>query len=461
MRPIDLLSEELNYELRIRGIVSQRKDASQKRKILHKQLEKDRGRNGLEYVDPEYQFESEREVIDRTVDSLTQLISEFDGPESDSLYKRIQSRIIYLTNRVKRIKAVDDNPEIVAYKNEAYASCLELEVLLGEKVSHDDGHNMSMLGTSHFANPLPPLPQTIIQSTPSHSSYPVWKWNVKFSGDKNSDLTSFLVTIDELCTSRHVGKKELFESAVELFGGNALCWFRSVKATMSNWDSLVEALKREFLPADYLDHIWEQIRNRRQDRGEPIHVFVAAMENLFAQLGQYVAESTKVKYIRKNLSPFYINQLALINLVSTSDIITNCRKIDEAHQLSNANKSKRLSISDNKGIRSTNSFEESAPETHSINVPDYSNTGARPKCNSRSSSNKSSNRLRQGPILNESNNPPRSSGHENGVMKCFNCSQPNHAFKHCLARRRKFCYRCGKSDVTLRECSCSKNGQAR
>lgn len=78
LRPIDLLSDELNYELRIRGIVSQRKDASQKRKILHKLLEKERGRNGLEYVDPDYRFESEREVIDTTIEALTQLISEFN-----------------------------------------------------------------------------------------------------------------------------------------------------------------------------------------------------------------------------------------------------------------------------------------------------------------------------------------------------------------------------------------------
>lgn len=455
MRPIDLLSEELNYELRIRGIVSQRKDASQKRKILHKQLEKERGRD-LEYVDPEYQFDSEREVIDNTLESLTQLISEFEGPESDSLYKRIQSRIVYLINRVKRIKPENANPEIIEYKNEAYASCLELEVLLSEKVTHDDGHNMSMMGAGHLTNP--PLPQTIIQSTPSHSSYPVWKWNVKFSGDKNSDLLSFLVAIDELCVSRHVDKKELFDSAVELFSGHALCWFRSVKASMNNWDSLVEALKREFLPADYVDHIWEQIRNRRQERSEPIHVFVAAMENLFAHLGQYVAESTKVKYIRKNLSPFYINQLALINLVSTSDIIANCRKIDEAYQLANANKFKRLSISDNKAISGTNnSFEESAIEGHSSNAPVCSNTGARTKTYSRSSFSKSSPRAKEGPISNKNSNLSKPSSHSNSALKCFNCGQPNHAFKHCLARRRRFCYRCGKSDVTLRECSCSKN----
>lgn len=336
MKPTHLLMDELNYELRIRGIVTERKDQSVKRKLLAKQLEKDCRRSTIEYADPLYNFQDEVEIINRTLDSIRSLIEEFEGPDTDSAYKRICSRIVHITGRVKRIVVSGDDADghAATFKNESYATCLELEVLLQEKVRNGDS---LMDVSSNVPALVPPTVHNVVQTV--NKSVPIYKWGLKFSGEPEEDLLDFLERIDELCASRNVSRKTLFESAVELFAGNALLWFRSVRNTVHDWDSLVALLKREFLPSDYADQLWDAIRARFQQRGETVQVFVAQMENLFLRLNDFVAESTKLKYIKKNLLPHYITQLALTPVNNIADLVHFCRKIDEAHELKSRRKS--------------------------------------------------------------------------------------------------------------------------
>lgn len=83
--------------------------------------------------------------------------------------------------------------------------------------------------------------------------------------DKMS-LNSFLERIEELSFGRNVSKEELFRSAVELFEGPAKVWFRLTKK-VNLWNELVAALKKDFLPKDADDDLWEYIRNRKQNVG--------------------------------------------------------------------------------------------------------------------------------------------------------------------------------------------------
>ena len=40
---------------------------------------------------------------------------------------------------------------------------------------------------------------------------------------------------------------------------------------------------------------------------------------------------------------------------------------------------------------------------------------------------------------------------------CFNCRLPNHSYASCTQKRRRFCFRYGKPEVTLTQCpNCSK-----
>lgn len=444
MKPGHLLVDELNYELRIRGIVTERKDVNVKRKLLAKQLEKDRNRARLEYVDPLYNYENEVTVINKTLDSIRLLIEDFDGPESDSTYKRICSRIAHITGRVKRLVVPDDESasDVTTFKNESFASCLELEVLLQDRVKRE----VSFLDASGGAvAAAPPVVQNVITNTTK--LVPVYKWGVQYSGEPGEGLLTFLERVEELCISRHVDKKALYESAVELFTGDALVWYRSAKNSVHDWDSLVALLKKDFLPSDYTDQLWDTIRARLQLRGEPIQVFVAQMEHLFSRLGSFVAETTKLKYVRKNMLPHYIVQLALTPISNLSDLVRLCKKIDEAHLLKRGQKSSVSAISGGSTKAAASPSPNRAPahkkpawggNRHSGGGCTGSEKPSAPAADCRK------------PI------PPSSAANTSSTV-CWNCKQPNHRFSSCLARRNKFCFKCGRADITVKECPCSKN----
>ncbi|KAB0805399.1 hypothetical protein PPYR_02371 [Photinus pyralis] len=210
MRPVDLLAEELNYELRIRGVVSDRKDAVTKRKILNKLLEKDRNRSNVTHVDPLYDFDNEAEIIEQALDSLKTLIVEFDGTETDSLFKRINSRILYLTNRVHRLKTDGDDSQVVqAFKNESIASILELEVCLSDKVvANSTLGNVNHTAHASSSNEQPMTIQHCVNNY--NKSVPVYKWGLKFSGKEGSSLLSIIPR-----TSRRLpGGKERYQNRI-------------------------------------------------------------------------------------------------------------------------------------------------------------------------------------------------------------------------------------------------------
>lgn len=115
-------------------------------------------------------------------------------------------------------------------------------------------------------------------------------------------------------------------------------WYRSIKCLVSNWNSLLEQLKTDFFRGDIDEDIWDQIKLRKQKRNESIALYFAHVENLFQRLTRIPAEITKVSYIRKNLLPEYISQLALLDINTIEKLKELCRKIEEAEYLKNKNK---------------------------------------------------------------------------------------------------------------------------
>lgn len=60
--------------------------------------------------------------------------------------------------------------------------------------------------------------------------------------------------VDELRSARRISQDELFRSAVDLFTGPALIWYRSIRSTVDCWEAL-EAVRRDFFPGDYDDEL--------------------------------------------------------------------------------------------------------------------------------------------------------------------------------------------------------------
>ncbi|EFA13506.2 hypothetical protein TcasGA2_TC002101 [Tribolium castaneum] len=219
----------------------------------------------------------------------------------------------------------ESNEESKAIRDELHATCLTLEADLRDRVLHSP--MMTPLGQDttqfHFHNSTS-FPVT------EPKQVPVYKWGISFSGEPTDNLISFLENVEELSIARRVSPQELFLSGIDLFKGRALIWFRSVRGQYNDWHSLITALKEEFLPLDYDDLLWQEIKTRLQHKDEPIAIYIATMQTLFKRLSEEPREKTKLYYLRKLIRPEFITALALHDISSVKELQELCKKVEKS-----------------------------------------------------------------------------------------------------------------------------------
>lgn len=423
-----LLQSEIDYELNIRNVRS-RKDRNEKIKILSRLLQRES--QGAEVIDlNEYEttFDEEREAINATIVSITSLILDFEGNPADTLFHRIKSRIAHVTGRVLRIEIPEEGEnveDIRTYKEETYATCLELDADVHDKIITDaPAAELNQNVTRQSI--LPPLqPIVTCRDKPILLS----EWNIKFNGDPKN-VYNFIERITEVAHARSVSDEDLYKSAVELFVGDAFVWYRSIKNIVLNWDDLILRLKNDFLSPCVEDEIWDQIKSRKQRRDESVIVFAAQLENLFTRLSRMPCEATKVKITKQNLLPEYISQLALSTIDSVQDLVNLVKRLEEANYVKNRNVNK-----------------SNAPLRHHVNEVSQDNNAG---------NNSKTNPPKYQPRVFRQDSRQSSSGQNQS--KCWNCNKTGHLYTNCKAKRNKFCYRCGAANVTVKSCSrCTKN----
>lgn len=465
-----LIETELDYELLIRKLTSSR-PVAEKRKILSRVLAKEKTSPDSLVILADYDFdlENEKGAIERTLLQIGEAILDFTqsgGNANDHAFLRIKSRIVHITNRVKRLLKLLDIPnkvnddqrdELTKFHSEYYATCFKLEADLFEGVQ---------VGEQPRVEPLQPvinIPPTIVNCSRNNAS--VSDLNIKFNGDPKS-LYSFLESITEFSQSRHITEDDLFNSAVELFSGDAFVWYRSIKSLVNNWQGLVQRLKSDFLNSDIDEDIWEQIKKRKQKNNETIALFIAHMQTLFNRLSRPPVESSRIKYIRSNLLPEYIGQFALIDIVTIEQLLNLGKKLEEAKNIQRQNsKIQYVSSYSNQEHRGHNKFYPQSHENKSNN--DFFQIGS-PKNkfgsnNSKKSYNKISNKnyaknSSSNAVVETECHPSTSKVESVSKLTCWNCGGENHRFTSCTAKRKIFCFKCGLENVKLANCpKCLKN----
>ena len=449
-----LLDFELDYELAIRSVITNR-TVNDKRKILSKLIKKERDANKpgsqVHFDEFIYEFRNEETAINKSITTITDAIIDFEGTISDSGYARIKSRIIHLSDRVKRLIIPENDTDGVSnFKQESYATCIKLESDLDDKVITDP-----QTPTNITFSPQPQQPVVNVSPvlTCTANKQPLSTWGVKFSGDPKN-VFYFLERISDLSHARGVSEDELFNSAVELFVGDAFIWYRSIRSSVNNWNSLVTRLKKDFLPPYSDDEVWDSIRQRKQKKNESITIFIAQLDNLFNRLSTPVAEVTKIKYVKRNLLPDYIHQLALHPVNSLDTLTTLCRNLEEAAYLTS-----KKPVSHQVSYLENNNYNNSSLP-HSRN--NYSRRNFRPN---HSVNKKSNNISHQADAAEASTSrvksevtPKQTDSSQKGQVICYNCRLPNHTYQSCTLKRKLFCFRCGEPNVKISTCTkCSKN----
>lgn len=94
-------------------------------------------------------------------------------------------------------------------------------------------------------------------------------------------------------------------------------WFRSIRSSLSNWESKVLLLRRVFLLGDYDDQVWEEIKERTLEKNECVAIFIAVIEILFSRLSRSPTEA-KVMQKRQNLLLQYYSVVCSLVLLAIS-----------------------------------------------------------------------------------------------------------------------------------------------
>lgn len=425
-----LRQKELEYELAIRGVHTTR-GVDDKRKILAKLLSKESIKPGClidmdNYAVP---YADECFSITSSLETITTAIIDFEGTITDSLYKVIKSRVNHVIGRIRRMKLPEENQDIaITFKNESLATALKLESDLTEKVVKKSDDLTNVASTSQNLNPVINIPPAVV----TYVSGPALlaDWPVKFKGDPKN-VFSFLEHVTELAQSRKVSEQDLFNSAIELFSGDALAWFRSIKHSVFNWETLVARLKSDFLPPHIDDDLWDQIRNRKQKRTESVLIFVAQLDVLFSRLSRPPAESTKVRFIKQNLLSEYITQLALEDIDTVARLLTLVKRLEEANYL----KSKH-----------------SLCEISKVQIPEKAVSSSKKNFRTNNSKFREKSDVKSEKLPSSSSNQNSHSQQRQSVL-CWNCQLPNHHHQHCTLPKKVFCFRCGCTGVTVSKCT--------
>lgn len=417
-----LKKEELQYELQLRGVVTTEKTVDEMRPQLRSLLSFEVADKSLHYPKYSFNIDNELTVIQDKVIELSELVNSFVGSAEDNQFKRIRTRLIHTLKRTDRIPVANLPADKCTIRSSSFSSILQLM----DQIEAKSKVRQSILETSILPNAN--TSDDFIESSDSDTetrppavprksrSTPVMKWNLKFTGDpKGMSVHTFLERVTELRIARNVSETELFGQALDLFEGRALLWYRANRNRTNNWKGLATLLTRHYEPPDYRARLLQEIMSRTQDSSESIVDYLACMTAMFERYGN-VSEELRLDIICKNLSPFYIMQLPAVKTLS--ELEEECLKLE---------------------IKKFRAEHHVAPTLkRSAHVePDF----AFVKSQSEPLATDEAYAIRPGPSR---------------PMTCWNCQKTGHLRQDCTAAQKRFCYRCGQPDVTVRTCpTCS------
>lgn len=434
-----LPKEDLEYELAIRG-ASPKPTVNEMRSFL-RQLKKI-STTSTSFVKPihPYTYAEDAAAIQAKFTIIESLIKDFVGTRSSSEYAKISSAFAFISGRIDNAqpKSEEENKErsSFAIRVADLAAQFQSKLKTLERASTQSILNTTTIGIplaqgssgesdDEDSRPSSPVPAnastTHVSFTPSPKAVPVASWGLKFSGlRKDISVSAFLERVSELKISRNSTDQLLFNAAVDLFEGPALIWYRANRDLFANWSELAVGLRHEFQAVDYDEKLFEEIRHRTQGDHETIGLYVSVMKNLFARLSAPVSEKVQLRILQRNILPFYQTQMGLTEVSSIAELL-KYGKILEARKAS------------------VEAYVPPPLRGKSLE-PDLAYVGSEPLPNRQ--------RINTAVV-----NPPGPT-----PVKCWNCNRTGHPYPRCPMPLKRFCFRCGKPDVTVPSCpQCSGN----
>ncbi|XP_063904313.1 uncharacterized protein LOC135123513 [Zophobas morio] len=333
--------------------------------------------------------------------------------------RNVETKLRHLYGRVSRVRlrlTEEERAQMADRLTNLFNQLGSIEVLVDSKLDATVEPN-----DPNVQPPTVPLLGAQVVNIHKHQ-VPVCQWGLKFSGNKQGmSVNAFLERVEELRVARGVSEVELLNSIVDLLEDQALIWYRSVKTSVLSWTGFVRELRKEFLLFDYATELWQEIRTRVQGPNESVGSYFACLKNLFNRLSVPPSEEEKLRVLQRNLAPYLIQGIGLVDISSVDQLLDTCKKLETVRILATAPR-------------------PNVPKASCLE-PDLA-----------------------GPTLVKSRMVAQTSSV--GSILCWNCRGSGHYFSQCRAPRNgRFCFKCGKRDVTTSTCQCrnaarlSGNGQ--
>lgn len=423
-----------------------------------------------------FEFSEDLKGSNDTLDKIRQNLESLKTATSstDSLVNRTRSLFHHLYYRLSRIVR-PDRPEIA--------------VLL-EKVQDSFQRNFTRFST-YDSIPNPPVPDNAANATASASAdfeaecpagtkvsvscdRGVTAELAKLKYDGKSCVRAFIQRLDEFRTAKGLSEQKMLLSAIDLFTGDALHWYRATRTRITDWKSLLVYLKDDFDVADYDYRMSAEIRNRSQGDNESVSIYFAIMEGMFSRLNQPMGEADKLEILLHNIRPCYSTIIAASNVTSVDDLKVACKNYERIKVRSDNFKeppsvgsgilapefcySRRKETPRNFGANSSNNnnFDRSRYNNNNNNSDRFrynNNNFDRSKFN-----NNHVDRSKPQGSQPQSTATPNVSHRTAPVAQvyCYRCKLSTHTMRDCPAERTIFCFRCGKKDVRRPDCpNCS------
>lgn len=390
-------------------------------------------------------------------DTLTKIKTNLDSGTDKNTLLRTQNLLHHLYHRINRIAADESvKPQ--------YDTCvLQFKTYFESFNLIKDKGIDPLISASTSESSTPALPMNISVTCDRGGSSDLSK--LKYDG--KTCVRAFIQRVTEFCDARNISGPKALSFATEIFTGDALHWYRSVKSRVSSWSELIILLRQDFDQSDFDYRLLSEIRARTQGETENITIYLSIMSGLFSRLAKTLSDDEKLEIILHNIRPCYASTLASVSEIKTLESLQAlCRNYESVqsrlanfHEPSTATFNTLAPEFAYNGNRNKNSGHfKSNTYKPNFNTP-FNKHQAFTKYKNNSNYNYTYNNSKTNyPNNTYNNNKTNNEKYLHAIEApkaryCPRCRVDTHNLRQCTESKDNiYCFKCGRKDVKTPQC---------
>lgn len=266
-------------------------------------------------------------------------------------------------------------------------------------------------------------------------NYRLDKWGIQFSGDIHGmDVSDFVFQVNELMDAERIPNDRFLDHAYILFAGEARRWYFTYKKKYKTWDKFSKQLKIRFGDPNKDRKILQDIKDRKQKKGESFVAFCSEIEGMFERMTKQYSERKRLKVLRNNMRRWYKTKLSFFKIKNIAHLSMLCQQLDK----DSGRIYSKTSLPTRKHIRNVDASSDSSSSSSEQEVCAF---------------DKKENRQRRYREPRPDITEPQ--GRENLLQLnslCWNCRKYGHRWRDCKQPKVIFCHACGMPGVTFMTC---------